>query len=394
MWALVCATALAEEPLHHLHAGAAARGVFTTDRLPTDPDLGQGALAPARVAPTLTFGNVTLWGHAEVWMRVTPWSGAPLWGFEGGWTDTQTQVRMEAGGRVFLKKLEPGVAAPFLSVGIAPVAYRAKGGPWINQPRLEHALGVAVRRDDVLISGSLGWAPFASTRYPLGRENFTDEFFFGNSGSTCGASPVLLHVGVSRFFGTTAPTLRQPKGLEPYVIVGFGGARTIGDVRDFTDQDRSFVRQTPTGVYPEVAAGLQLGRSLSVQVGYRYVRQVQRAFGLEQTWERHSGMAQLLFEVPYGFGNAHPYVGAGAALDHLMFRDQDFGITGTAEGVRVSPVGEMGLVYRPTDLRWLRFRSSLRFTPLAFAYSQERTVSFQHLEFTMLAAEITPRRLN
>ncbi|MCP4437303.1 MAG: hypothetical protein GY812_17635, partial [Actinomycetia bacterium] len=225
----------------------------------------------------------------------------------------------------YLRKLREGGTAPFLTVGVAPVSYRSQGGPTFSQPRLEHGIGMAVRRDDWLVTGSIGWIPFASTRYPIGRENFSQSFF-GSSGTIYGPSPVAVHIGLSRFFGTTEPSLRSPKELQPYVLVGVGGARTIGTITDRSSDPRSFVGSAaPPGLYPELAVGLQVGRAVAVQATYRHIEQTQEAFGLVQHWQKDSGLAQVLFEVPYGVGHVHPYVGIGAAFDKLHFTDEDFG---------------------------------------------------------------------
>lgn len=391
MIALLCGLAAAEEPLHHVHGGASLRVLTPLDWMPADPDLGNTTYTPSRVQPSLSYGNITLWGHAELWMSLTPWHGVALWGERDG--SHSMNLRMEAGGRVFWRKFERNTWAPWVGASVASVNYRALDGPTRSNLRMQHAIGVSRSRDDWLFTVSVGYVPLVRTRYPLGRENFDDEedFFFESGGVLYTPEPLVLRFEVERFFGVPEPWTRSR--WDPYLALGVSGARSVGSLSS-RQVDRSFLRgPAPPTVFPELSLGLDFPKLFSLDFSYRHIWQRQDAFGLVADWKRDSLAATFLFESPYAIGDVNVYVGAGLSADYLRYADADFGVpVQVASATALRPVGTLGIRYRPAETEWLRVRSHVRITPLLIASSGSVRASFQHIEVNLLQVEVHPRR--
>ena len=390
MIALLAGLAMAEEPLHQTWVGADLRAVQPLDELPHHPELPSEGYTPMWVQPSLSYGNLTLWGHAELWMSLTPWQGVQL----GDRGEHGFNLPMEVGGRAFFRKFEDGLVTPWIGPSVAPVAFRANGGPTRLSLRMKHAAGISWRKGPWMLTVSVGWVPLVRTRYPLGREQFIDEeddFFFDSLGPLYTPDPLIVQVGVRRFVGSPEPWRRE--GLDPYLALGVSGARTLGSLSSF-QVDRSFIRgAAPPGVYPEATLGLDLRRVVSLELGYRHIWQRQEAYGLVADWHRDSLALSALLENPYDIGSVYVFVGGGISGEHLRYSDADFDVpVQVASFTTLRPVGTLGIRYKPNDLDWLRVRTHVRVTPLLYATQGSLRASFQHVEVSLLQLEVHPRR--
>ncbi|MEM7676568.1 MAG: hypothetical protein AAF449_11255 [Myxococcota bacterium] len=359
---------------------------------------------PTMLAPRLVLGKLLFWGHADLYVALSP-----LWlrvdEPEGLGFDTRFSLVMETGLKIYPWALSPGTIRPYAGIGWSLNTYSQDDGPLVTAHQLPVMIGAAWRTRVGIFEVGASLHMFGEQTYPLSRE----------PDRTAQLTPEILDVwlGYRWVFDATSRFIDEARsgrlarrylnferdkklsgwelGLGPSVGFPLTGSQFKGQGLFFDD-----LRPPAPGV--DASIGYYLHTiDAAIRANYRFFYTEDKGYGRTHTYARHS-VSLDLFKYVVDYQGFLPFVGGGISFEGLNYAVDDPIIDQRQSFGDVKPGLSIvvGWDFRPFETTAWALRSNVRYTPgleLRTPGEQSERVAFDHFEINFLQIVLYPERL-
>ena len=345
---------------------------------------------PDSFSPRVTIGGLHFWGYADFYVSFPVYNNIFTQAVNTGGIHLYSGI--ETGFHFYPWQLKYNSLRPFIGISWIAFGFRQ------NFENGSQGSSRSLHRFPIIagLSYQNTWGQIDLTaRYAL---NPTFEYYITpEKRKEYKPAPFSLGLGYKYIFDTSRrveDNLQAVKEREERlkkadklsgISLGIGPSAAI-TVRKFetTLKDRSFLNTRPRiALAPDATVGYHIyDIDSEVRFAYRFMRQTQDGFGLEQTFTRHALSLEFIkFLLDYqGFV---PFIGLGVEFNRLSYQESGNAALRVSNSRFGLPI-VFGWDIRPViSASWL-LRTTLRYNPLPHLRAEGNRVPFEHFEFNFI----------